>query len=35
VKKRKGKIKKKPVRKPRWCPKAVDDFIDIVVTNEN
>ena len=36
VKKRKDtKDKKKPGRKPRWCPKALDDFIDIVVTNES
>ena len=36
AKKRKDiKDKKKPGRKPRWCPKALDDFIDIVVTNES
>jgi len=35
VKKGKGKKSKKPGRKPRWCPKALDDFIDIVVTNNN
>lgn len=36
VKKRKDiKDKKKPGRKPRWCPKALDDFIDIVVTYES
>lgn len=34
VKKWKGKTaKKKPGRKPRWCPEALDDFIDIVVNN--
>ena len=34
VKKWKGKTaKKKPGRKPRWCPKALDDFINIVVNN--
>ena len=34
VKKWKGKTaKKKPGRKPKWCPKALDDFIDIVVNN--
>ena len=31
---KKGKTaKKKPGRKPRWSPKALDDFIDIVVNN--
>ena len=35
MKKKKDKNKKKPGMKPRWCPKAVDDFIDIVVTNES
>ena len=34
VKKGKGKKCKKPGRKPRWCSKALDDLIDIVVTND-
>lgn len=34
VKRGKGKTtKKKPGRKPRWCLKALDDFVDIVVNN--
>lgn len=36
VKKWKGKTaKKKPGRKPKWCPKALDDFIDIVVNKSH
>ena len=34
VKKGKGKKCKKPGRKPQWCSKALEDFIDIVVTND-
>ena len=34
VKKGKGKKFKKPGRKPPWCSKALDDLIDIVVTND-
>jgi len=31
VKKGKGKSSKRPERKPRWCSKSLDYFIDIVV----
>lgn len=33
VKKGKGKSSKRPGRKPRWCSKSLDDFIDIVVSS--
>ena len=33
VKKGKGKSSKRPGRKPRWCSKILDDFIDIVVSS--
>jgi len=35
MKKAKGKNKKKPGRKCKWCPKALDDFIDIIVSNSS
>ena len=32
---RKGKtVKKRPGRKSKWCPKSIDDFIDIIVNND-
>ena len=33
VKKGKGNSCKRPGRKPRWCSKSLDDFIDIVVNS--
>ena len=33
IKKGKGKSSKRPGRKPRWCSKSLDDFIDIVVSS--
>lgn len=33
VKKGKGKSSKRPGRKPRWCAKSLDDFIDIIVSS--
>ena len=33
VKTGKGKSSKRPGRKPRWCSKSLDDFIDIVVNS--
>ncbi|XP_022803092.1 uncharacterized protein LOC111340500 [Stylophora pistillata] len=32
-KKGKGKSSKRPGRKPRWCPKSLDNFVDIVVSS--
>lgn len=34
VKKGKAKKSKRPGRKPRWCPKVLDDSIDVVNSNE-
>ena len=31
---RKIQLKKRPGRKSRWCPKSLDDFIDIIVNND-
>ena len=31
----KRKTNKKPGRKPRWCPKSLDDLIDIIVNSTN
>ena len=31
----KRKTNKKPGRKPRWCPKGLDDLIDIIVNSSN
>ena len=33
VKKGKGKSGKRPGRKPPWCLKRLDDFVDIVVSS--
>ena len=30
----KKQVKKRPGRKSRWCPKSLDDFIDIIVNND-
>ena len=30
-----GKKKKKPGRKAKWCPRALDDLIDIIVSNSS
>ena len=33
MKKANGQKKKKPGRKAKWCPQALDDLIDIIVSN--
>ena len=33
LKKGKGKSSEIPRRKPRWCPKSLDDFVDVVVSS--
>ena len=35
VKKANGQKKKKPGRKAKWCPQALDDLIDIIVSNSS
>ena len=34
-KKAKGNKKKKPGRKAKWCPRALDDLIDIIVSSNS
>ena len=34
VVRKKKQVKKRPGRKSRWCPKSLDDFIDIIVNND-
>ena len=35
MKKANGQKKKKPGRKAKWCPQALDDLIDIIVSNSS
>lgn len=35
MKKANGQKKKKPGRKDKWCPQALDDLIDIIVSNSS